>query len=514
MIKITRRAALASAAAISLSPRLCGVGRSNRPTFPAGVMSGDVGRDHAVIWAKCNRAARMVVEYSTKESMTDARRMTGPVALEPTDLTARIVLKDLPPGQMIFYRVTWQDLESPETTSEPMVGRFRTPSQGHEDVSFVWGGDTCGQGWGIDEARGGMTIYDTMRQTRPDFFIHSGDTIYADNPLVETVRLDDGSIWKNLVTPSKRKVAETLEDFRGNHAYNLLDQNVRAFNSEVPMLAQWDDHETVNNWYPGEMIEDRRYQVRSASLLAARAARAFREYMPMRFVADEDERIYRFVNRGPLLDVILLDQRSERGPNTANRQKEPSAETAFMGAKQVAWLKRRLAESRATWKVIASDMPIGLVVGDRVDGQLAMEGMANGDQGPPLGREHEMAEILKFIRDQSIPNIIWVTADVHYAAAHHYDPVRAAFKDFRPFWEFVGGPLHAGTFGPSQLDRTFGIERKFLSVPEDIKPNRPPSEGQQFFGHVKIDGRSKVMTVSLRNRVGKSLWTIDLPPEE
>jgi alkaline phosphatase D len=415
---------------------------------------------------------------------------------------------------MIFYRVTWQDLESPETTSEPMVGRFRTPSQGHEDVSFVWGGDTCGQGWGIDEARGGMTIYDTMRQTRPDFFIHSGDTIYADNPLVETIRLDDGSIWKNLVTPSKRKVAETLEDFRGNHAYNLLDQNVRAFNSEVPMLAQWDDHETVNNWYPGEMIEDRRYQVRSASLLAARAARAFREYMPMRFVADEDERIYRFVNRGPLLDVILLDQRSERGPNTANRQKEPSAETAFMGAKQVAWLKRRLAESRATWKVIASDMPIGLVVGDRVDGQLAMEGMANGDQGPPLGREHEMAEILKFIRDQSIPNIIWVTADVHYAAAHHYDPVRAAFKDFRPFWEFVGGPLHAGTFGPSQLDRTFGIERKFLSVPEDIKPNRPPSEGQQFFGHVKIDGRSKVMTVSLRNRVGKSLWTIDLPPEE
>lgn len=39
------------------------------------------------------------------------------------------------------------------------------------------------------------------------------------------------------------------------------------------------------------------------------------------------------------------------------------------------------------------------------------------------------------------------TADVHRTAAHRYDPARARFRDFHPFWGFVGSPLHAGTFG-------------------------------------------------------------------
>jgi phosphodiesterase/alkaline phosphatase D-like protein len=36
-----------------------------------------------------------------------------------------------------------------------------------------------------------MRIYETMRQMRPDFFIHSGDTIYADNPLSPELTLAD-----------------------------------------------------------------------------------------------------------------------------------------------------------------------------------------------------------------------------------------------------------------------------------------------------------------------------------
>ena len=45
--------------------------------------------------------------------------------------------------------------------------------------------------------------------------------------------------------------------------------------------------------------------------------------------------------------------------------------------------------------------------------------------------------------------MVWITGDVHYAAAHHYHPERARFTDFDPFWEFVAGPPHAGTFGPT-----------------------------------------------------------------
>ncbi len=37
----------------------------------------------------------------------------------------------------------------------------------------------------------------------------------------------------------------------------MLDAHVRALYAEVPMVAQWDDHETRNNWYPGEVFYDR-----------------------------------------------------------------------------------------------------------------------------------------------------------------------------------------------------------------------------------------------------------------
>ena len=51
-----------------------------------------------------------------------------------------------------------------------------------------------------------------------------------------------------------RKPAETLAEYRGNYKYNLTDKNVLAMNAEVPIFAQWDDHEVTNNWWPEEPI--------------------------------------------------------------------------------------------------------------------------------------------------------------------------------------------------------------------------------------------------------------------
>jgi alkaline phosphatase D len=65
--------------------------------------------------------------------------------------------------------VRFEDLNDINSVSEPTVGRLRTAPSGLRDVSFVWSGDTAGQGWGIDEARGGMTAYSTVLKHRPDF---------------------------------------------------------------------------------------------------------------------------------------------------------------------------------------------------------------------------------------------------------------------------------------------------------------------------------------------------------
>ena len=119
----------------------------------------------------------------------------------------------------------------------------------------------------------------------------------------------------------------------------------------------------------------------------------------------------------------------------------------MLGAAQAAWLVETLAASRARWKIVACDQPIALVIGD---GDERQEGFANDDGGPPLGRELELAGVLAALKARGVHNVAWITADVHYAAAHHFDPARARGVDFDPFWEFVAGPIHAGTFGPER----------------------------------------------------------------
>jgi alkaline phosphatase D len=163
--------------------------------------------------------------------------------------------------------------------------------------------------------------------------------------------------------------------------------------------------------------------------------------------------------------------------------------------------------------VIAADMPLGLIVWDDFRARQGAEAVAQGDDGPPRGRELEIAGLLRFIRDNRIRNVVWLTADVHYTAAHYYDPDRARFQEFAPFWEFVSGPLNAGTFGPNQLDGTFGPQVVFQKAPPAGQFNLPPLAGLQFFGQVDIDGASEVMTVRLKDLTGATLFSQELEPE-
>jgi alkaline phosphatase D len=100
---------------------------------------------------------------------------------------------------------------------------------------------------------------------------------------------------------------------------------------------------------------------------------------------------------------------------------------------------------------------------------------------------------------------------VHYTAAHHYDPARAAVGDFTPFWEFVSGPANAGGFGPNVLDGTFGPQAAFVHATP--APNASPMDGFQHFGEVDIDGQSADLTVRLRDLDGAVLWSTTLPSE-
>jgi alkaline phosphatase D len=181
----------------------------------------------------------------------------------------------------------FQDLLSGQAVSEPAVGQLRTAPADRRSISFVWSGDTAGQGWGIDPARGGMRTYATMLRNRPDFFVHCGDSIYADCTIPAQQKMPNGETWRNIVTEEKSTVATTLAGYRGNYKYNLLDANLREFNANVPIFAE-----------PG--------------------------------------RVYRKISYGPLLDLFMLDMRSYRGPNKAPRKIQYGPDAYLLGPAQLA----------------------------------------------------------------------------------------------------------------------------------------------------------------------------------
>ncbi|HWI17297.1 MAG TPA: alkaline phosphatase D family protein [Vicinamibacterales bacterium] len=507
-----RRTFLQQLSALAVLPQAPAIVTSDRarPVIDAGVAAGPLGARDAIIWAHVDRPGRMVVEYSTTPSFIKPVRIANGLNATPGNgLTGRTRISNLPAGQDIFYRVRFEDDSNSKVLSAPVEGRFRTAPQERRRVRIAWSGDVVGQGWGIDTARGGMQLFRTMANENPDLFLHVGDTIYADAPLAETVTLDDGTLWKNVMTPSKAKVAETLDEFRGNHLYNRLDEHYRRFSSEVAQVVMWDDHEVRNNWFHSEILDDPRYTERRVSVLASRARQAFLEQYPVTMERSADAAIYRSIPMGPLVDVFALDMRSYRSANNANMQPVRGADTNFLGDRQLRWLADGLTASKATWKVVAADMPIGLVVSHTPG---LHEAAANGDPGPARGRELEIAWLLKTLQERRVKNVIWVTADVHYSAAHHFHPDRAATKQFDPFWEFVAGPAHAGTFSMGEPDLTFGTEVRFKGVPPDLKPNRPPDAGLQFFGVAEINPADASMTVSIVNTAGTRLFEQRLEP--
>jgi alkaline phosphatase D len=483
---------------------------ADKPQMEQGIQIGDLAPGRAIVWSRTDRPARMIIEYAFNEQFDKAKLIRGPFALSTSDYTVRQDLVDLPDGKDVYLKVWFEDLTNAKIKSDPATGSFHTIGKS-DDIRFIWGGDTAGQGWGINQAFGGMKIYETMRQVQPQFFIQSGDNIYSDGPIPESQPAENGQIWTNIVTPEVSKVAETLTEFRGRYKYNLLDENIRRFNAEVPQIWQWDDHEAVNNWSDAkDLSADTRYTLKDIPTLIAHATTAFHEYAPLRpHDAEESERIYRKLSYGKLLDVYVLDMRSYRGPNTNNLQTAENFETAFLGSVQLNWLKEELKSSRATWKVISADMPIGLNIGDGKDanGKPLWEAVANGDNGLAAGRELEMARLFQFIKREGIKNIVWLTADVHYAAAHFYDPRKASNKDFLPFWEFVAGPLNAGSFGPNTTDGTFGPQVMFTKAPPTGQSNLSPYAGLQFFGEVNIDRKNKALTVDLKNIEGDTLFS-------
>jgi alkaline phosphatase D len=165
-----------------------------------GIMAGEVTSNSAVIWGRSDCESQMEVEWDTAESFSNPRRVIFPPVNALSDFTSHGVLQGLPSGADVFYRVAFRGRDGVgNTVSDSIAGRLKLASETEGDVFFAWSGDTAGQGFGINLEWGGMRIYSAIERIAPQFFIHSGDMIYADNPIAAEMKLADGTIFEETI---------------------------------------------------------------------------------------------------------------------------------------------------------------------------------------------------------------------------------------------------------------------------------------------------------------------------
>jgi len=229
------------------------------------VQTGEVSANSAVVMARCNSKLDSVVNVKYTASVRGSvEKLATTSTSESSDYTSHVLLSGLKSNTPYQYIVEC-NAGGAVTTSGIITFMTAPASSEPAAVSFVWAGDVAGQGWGrspnvtVTSAingqvlSGGYVAFEIMRQLQPDFSIMQGDFYYADNKILPSVNLPaalGGGVWIN--NPTKEFVAISVEDFRSNFKYNFGDAKLQTFLQEVPIFAQWDDHEVVNNWYPGK----------------------------------------------------------------------------------------------------------------------------------------------------------------------------------------------------------------------------------------------------------------------
>lgn len=181
---------------------------------------------------------------------------------------------------------------------------------------------------GIDRELG-FEAFETVKSLSVDFFIANGDVVYYDKPT------SDPAIW-----------ARTPGEMRAKwHRFFTMPRN-REMSLAIPYYFLKDDHDHRFNDC------DTVYNDRDPS--SQLGIEIFKEQVPVTDPMDPDAKTYRTHRMGKDLQLWFVEGRDYRSPN---RSKDTLGKTIW-GAEQKEWLKRTLAESDATYKILISPTPM------------------------------------------------------------------------------------------------------------------------------------------------------------
>jgi alkaline phosphatase D len=458
------------------------------PIVTHGVVVGDVSARSAVVWARADGEATMHVRLSGRRQGA----IESVDVSEEDDFTGQVQIDGLRPRTLYHYRVWFSRVADGADHGPAVEGSFETAPSEHRPapVRLAFGGDVAGQNVCRDAAEG-FPIMDTIRGSDPDLFVGLGDMIYADNGCEPTGRYGN----PQLAGPG---IATDLPGFWAHWRYNRADPPSQRLLRSTSYVGVWDDHEVVNDF--GPLTDAPTTPPYTGVDLLPLGLTAFRDYTPL-----AGHELYRSLRWGRHLELFVLDTRSYRDANfEADTGPDPKT---MLGEEQLAWLKKSLAASDATWRVIVSSVPMSIPTG--FPATNGRDGWANFDQ--QTGFERELLDILRYMADHTIENTVWITTDVHFAEAFRYRP----FAD-RPSFvvhELATGPLNAGVFPNRAFDETLNPERLFFFGPATPEAVTSWVEAKRWFNFGTLEvAENGTLTAAIVDTAGARQYALELSP--
>jgi len=304
--------------------------------FFHGVASGDPLPDAVIIWTRVTSTLPSVdVDwYMALDTGMTQIVAQGTVTTDASkDYTVKVDVTGLNPYTTYYYDFFTDNKYS-------IRGRTRTAPQGNQD-SLRFAVMSCASyEWGYYNA------YKRVAERNDiDAVLHLGDYIYEG---------EDGTIGAvRPLVPLNELV--NLSDYRMRHSYHKLDSDLRDVHQQHPFIVTWDDHETANNsWFAGADGHDPNTQGTWFDRKSA-GIKAYFEWLPVRMPdPNDDERIYRKLSYGGLVDLFVMDTRLEGREEQEVNVNDPNR--TILGANQFNWLINGMKNSNAQWKVMAQQV--------------------------------------------------------------------------------------------------------------------------------------------------------------
>ncbi|MEO9659994.1 MAG: alkaline phosphatase D family protein [Maribacter dokdonensis] len=329
--------------------------------FSYGVASFDPSNTGVIIWTRYTTAnVEIIWEVSTQSDFSSILR-TGKITTETSrDNTLAIELTELEADQKLYYRFI-----STSDNSISVVGETITlPTDATQAKLAVC---SCS-----NYQAGLFNAYDAMANSDADIIVHLGDYFYeygaggygstAENAFLNRSHEPEGEII-------------SLDDYRTRYKQYRSDTSLQLAHQKKPFICVWDDHEIANDTYKDGAENHDEATEGSFEVRKQNALQAYSEFLPFsRLSADNNSLIYRSVNIGNLVNLVLMDTRligrdkqlSITDYFTATGFDAVAFQTALsdpnrsiLGTEQRDWVISEISNSNAKWQVLGQQVLMG-----------------------------------------------------------------------------------------------------------------------------------------------------------